>query len=142
MTIRSPEMEQTILERLMDGDSLRRICQEDGMPDRTTVLRWAESDDEFAAKYARARVIQAHTVNDDMQELEDKVLSGEVEPGAARVILGSKQWRAAKLLPKVYGEKVAVTGNDGKDLIPPTDPMDSARKIAFLLRSAIQKDEP
>jgi len=78
------------------------------MPDRTTVNRWLSVYDDFASKYARARVIQADHLQEDMADIEDRTLSGEIDPAAARVVLGSKQWRASKLAPKIYGDKQQV----------------------------------
>lgn len=41
-----------------------------------------------------------------MADLEERVLSGELEPAAARVVLESQRWRAIKVAPLVYGDKV------------------------------------
>lgn len=78
------------------------------MPDRTTVMRWLAIHDDFAAKYASARAMQADYLEEEMAEIEDRTLAGEVDPAAARAVLGSKQWRAAKLAPKKYGDKLDV----------------------------------
>lgn len=116
MTIRSPELEEAVLAGLMSGKSLVQVCRAVGMPDRTTVFRWMAADDEFATRCARARVIQADALEDDMASIEDRTLSGELDAAAARVVLSSKQWRASKLAPKKYGEKVQneISGPDGK----------------------------
>jgi hypothetical protein len=110
---RSPEIEETILSELMSGKSLVRICATDGMPDRVTVFRWMASDDEFATRCARARVIQADAIEDDMADIEERTLTGEINPAASRAVLASKQWRASKLSPKKYGDKVEHAGPDG-----------------------------
>lgn len=47
-----------------------------------------------------------------MSDIEDRTLSGSIDPAAARVVLASKQWRAAKLAPKRYGDKLAIGGAD------------------------------
>jgi hypothetical protein len=100
------ELVQTICQQLMAGKSLRRICEAEGMPDRVTVHRWMADKPDFATKYAHARIIQADALEEDMAEIEDKTLDGILDPAAARVVLGSKQWRAAKLAPKKYGDKL------------------------------------
>lgn len=97
---------EEICERLMQGRSLRQICADPEMPDRTTVVRWLAREEDFAAKYARARDVYADVMEEDMAEIEDRTLSGEIEPAAARVVLTSKQWRAAKLAPKKYGDRL------------------------------------
>lgn len=39
---------------------------------------------------------------------------------------------------KLLSDKVELTGKDGADLIPPTDPMEAVRRIAFALTQAAQ----
>lgn len=101
------ETRQIILDRIAAGESLRSVCEGEGMPDKATVLRWL-SDPEFATKYARARECQADVLFDGMADIEDKVIAGDLRPDAARVILDSQRWRAEKLKPKAYGSKVDI----------------------------------
>jgi len=107
----SDELAERICEQLADGQSLRAICAADGMPDRTTVMRWQASNPEFATKCARAREAQADHLFEGMAEIESGVLSGAVDAQAARVVLSSQQWRASKLRPKVYGDKTTLSGD-------------------------------
>lgn len=104
----TPEIGDAICDRLINMESLRSICLDPEMPTTKTVFNWADSNPDFFAKYARARYIQAHALENDMAEIEERVLSGELDAAAARAVLGSKQWRAAKLAPKVYGDKMEV----------------------------------
>lgn len=100
------EIRETILSRIADGESLRAICRDDGMPGRETVREWLASDEDFRAKCARAREEQADVLFEDMADIEERTLSGEIKADVARVVLSSRQWRAAKLKPKVYGDKI------------------------------------
>lgn len=102
-----------ICERIASGESLRAICRGDGMPARMTVLRWLNSNDDFVSKCARAREIGADALEEDMVDIERDTLSGKLDPAAARVVIASKQWRAAKHAPKKYGDKqtVELTGD-------------------------------
>lgn len=93
----------------MDGESLRTICASKGMPSRRTVMRWRDEMPEFAAKCARAREEQAHAIFEQIQEVADKGNPEDVQRAKLRV--STMQWRAAKLLPKVYGDKVEVDLN-------------------------------
>lgn len=102
----SQECADLICDRVADGQSVRRICSDDDMPNRSTVLRWLDQFPEFAAKHARARVLQADVLDEDMADIEDRTLNNEIDPAAARVVLGSKQWRAARMAPKKYGDRV------------------------------------
>lgn len=120
------EVADKILERLATGESLRAICSDEGMPDRQTVIRWVIEDrDGFAAKYARAREIQAEVWVDDMAAIADDGTNDWMEKVSARgeaigwtvngeavarskLRLEQRRWYAEKLLPKKYGAKLAV----------------------------------
>jgi hypothetical protein len=97
---------------IADGDSLRQICARAGMPSRETVRVWLENSPDFRAKYARAREEQGHSIHDEIHELERDLLTKKVAPDVARVALASKQWRASKLNPKVYGDRITHQGDD------------------------------
>jgi hypothetical protein len=100
----------------MDGKSLVKICEEDGMPSRRTVLYWLDEKPEFCAKCARAREMQADLMDDGVIDL---IRTTRPETAASdRVKLAAMQWRASKLAPKKYGDltKHEVTGADGGPL--------------------------
>lgn len=68
-------------------------------------------------------------------ELGDLVPAYTFESGAVL--------KGAELLGKhlkMFTDKTELTGKDGKDLIPPSDPQDTARRIAFLLAQAVNKE--
>lgn len=44
----SEELADIICERPADGESLRSICLNDGMPNKATVFRWLAAHEEFA----------------------------------------------------------------------------------------------
>ena len=54
----SPELTDLICERLLDGTSLRQICQDKNMPARSAIIVWLAKHKEFARKYMIARQIQ------------------------------------------------------------------------------------
>jgi len=99
------EKADEIVSRLLSGESMRKICRDDHMPNRQTVIRWQLANADFAAKCARAREQRADDDFDRMSEIEDDTLSGAIDPQVARVVLSSMQWRTAKLAPKKYGDK-------------------------------------
>ncbi len=100
---------EIIVSRLCDGESLRQICADPGMPSRHTVMRWQESNPDFATKCARAREWQADYMDDLVMETA-KACTPESAP-ADRVKISAYQWRASKLAPKKYGDKIAVGGD-------------------------------
>lgn len=108
---RTEEIEERILAGLIDGMSMVQICEQEGMPNRRTVMRWMEADEGFASRCARAREMQADFMDDKIIELIETVTPENAT--AARVKLAALQWRASKLAPKKYGDKIEqhITGS-------------------------------
>lgn len=106
------EIQDRVVDAIQTGRSLRQVCSDDGMPDFRTVQRWIVSDGQFAVKYTRARVAQADTLFDRMEAVEEAVTAGTMDSHAARVVLDSMRWRASKLAPKVYGDRLDVSVTD------------------------------
>lgn len=129
-----PETRDEILKRIAEGESLRAICRDDGMPDVATVTRWLDGEPDFASKYARAREAQADVIFDGMADIESRVSMGDLRPDAARVVLESQRWRAEKLKPKVYGSKTSVEHSGSLHLTKSDEELDreiAAKKAAL-----------
>lgn len=62
---------RAICERLADGEYLRVICREDGMPSWRTVYDWIETRPDFAARIARARDMGADAIAEETLEIID-----------------------------------------------------------------------
>lgn len=116
------ELATEICMRLMDGESLRNICKDEHMPNKSTVFRWLEKEGHpFATKYARAREIQCEEFVDELIEIADDASLDEL-PGLiegttvlnrdnihrSKLRIETRQWVASKLLPKKYGSFKAV----------------------------------
>ena len=67
----SPELTDLICERLLDGTSLRQICQDKNMPARSAIIVWLAKHKEFARKYMIARQIQIDCLLGDMLDIAD-----------------------------------------------------------------------
>lgn len=82
------------------------------MPERHTVVDWLTLHPEFAPKYAQSRESQADFMDDRILDVADA--STDKTANADRVRIGAYQWRAARLQPKKYGDKVhkEITGAD------------------------------
>lgn len=111
-----------ICEALAEGHSLRAICAADEMPAKSTVFKWLREQKTFSDQYARAREAQADCLFDDILEIADDGRNDTYTDDEGRtrtdhdVIARSKlrvdarKWMAAKLRPRVYGEKLAIGG--------------------------------
>jgi hypothetical protein len=112
----SREVADFLCERIMEGKSLRAACSTVGMPSFQTVIKWLASEDpkfaSFREQYVRAREVQAELLADEMIEIADEATDSH-SANAARVRVDTRKWVAAKLLPKKYGDRVAISGVEG-----------------------------
>lgn len=100
----------SICARLSNGETLRAICRDEGMPRESTVRAWALDDvGGFYAHYARAREIGYAGLADELAEIAD----GTGDPARDRLRVDTRKWLLSKALPKVYGDKVEHTGPNG-----------------------------
>ena len=118
-SIYSDELATTICRRLAEGESLRRICDDEDMPCKSSVLGWLleEKHDGFLDQYARAREMQAEIFFEEAIEIAD----GGGKDGAAgdddnvkvardRVRVDIRKWAMSKMAPKKYGDKIQHEG--------------------------------
>lgn len=105
-----------ICDQISEGLSLRTICRQEGMPSISTVMKWLTEQPAFSEQYARARESQADALTEEMLD-EARQASGLDAAGvqAKRLLIDTLKWRAGKLKPKVYGDKVQteITGANG-----------------------------
>jgi SLT domain-containing protein len=129
----SPEIVETILARIADGQPLRAICRDENMPNYSTFYDWVNADKDLAQRFARAREIGQDVLSEQCLEIADDerhdwVLSqkgevtNEVAIGRAKLQIWTRMQLLAKWNPKKYGDKVTQehTGADGSALIPPS----------------------
>jgi len=101
----SDELVDRICEWISEGKSLRSFCRIEGNPGFQTVLDWLNDDDKlyFRSKYARAREIQAEVMADELLEIADDTKPDQLKLAHDKMKIETRQWIAAKLLPKKYG---------------------------------------
>jgi hypothetical protein len=152
----SPELLTTIIERIAQGGTLLRICEEDGMPNRQTFHEWLKKVDGARERYDAAvahrteRYVEEITgISDDGYNdtyIDEKTGERKVIPDVvarSKLRVDSRKWIASKLIPHKYGEKVTteVTGANGNPLIPENNDLDTARRVAFLLAQGVKSNE-
>ena len=113
------EVECEILARIIGGESIVQICgseRDSFTPSERTFYEHLASDIVFSQRYARAREAQGHREADEIRKIADDATPENV--AVARLQIDARKWRAAKLAPKVYGDKITNehTGADGGPL--------------------------
>jgi len=138
-SIFSEEIAAAIVDRIMEGRSLRSICKEDDMPGISTVIRWLADDRSeqfraFRAQYEAAKREQADVLADEIVEIADDgsndwmarhdpenpgyIANGE-HIQRSRLRCDVRKWVASKLKPKRYGEHLDLT-SDGRQIEMPS----------------------
>lgn len=110
----SPELFNTICERIAEGETLSDICAAPDMPSRRSFYDWKDATPERASQYARAREALADLEFDKTAKIIDACTPESA--AADRVKLNGRQWRAMILDRRRFGEKVAVGGDPGNPL--------------------------
>lgn len=112
------ETADAICEQIASGKSLRAICAAEDMPATSTVCKWLGQQSAFAEQYARAREAQADALFDEILDIADESANDFTEGKNGETVVNSeaiarsrlrvdaRKWMAAKLRPKVYGDKV------------------------------------
>ena len=114
---------ERILDAVADGSSLKKICDEPGMPHRATWVRWMDSIDGLSSRYARACQMRADVLADDLAELCESALEPTLEDehgrmridnarvNAIKLIIDTRKWAASKLHREKWGDAPAASVN-------------------------------
>jgi hypothetical protein len=98
-----------ICSRIAAGESIAKISRDDAMPHAATLWRWIYDDALFRDAYTRAVQARSMVQADEIRDLTEKAIKGEIPPDVARVVIDAAKWTAARLLPKIYGERQEVS---------------------------------
>lgn len=134
-----------IIERMCEGESLRSICSDEGMPNMSTVILWKSKHEEFSKQYETAMQSRAQHLFDEMLEIADDSSKDKIVDengnertntevvGRSRLRVDTRKWALSKMIPKLYGDKVEqiVSNPDGESFrtqstwtVQPVAPLD------------------
>ena len=120
--ILTTEIENQIVNQLMTGVPLSKICKDQKMPSLSKVYNWLKTNKEFSKNLLQARRIGAQSYIDSAIEELEKADNKNIM--VVREKLQMCRWMASKLIP-IYGDKqqiiqdtkVEITWNEpNKDL--------------------------
>lgn len=135
-SIYTQELADSICAKLAEGESMRTICRDEGMPDMSTVFRWLRTDQEFCKQYARAKQESADAMAEEILDISDngsndwmEVQYGETEAWKAngeaiqrsKLRVDTRKWLMSKMKPKRYGDQLDVTSGGDKIVFMPTE---------------------
>lgn len=138
-----------ICHRMINGESLTAICKDAHMPSRVTVYDWMEAHPEFRTRCVRAREGLADFLVDEIEELAKSTTEENVN--SMKVKISTKQWRAMKMAPRIYGDRTTteITGPNGGAIqinaqrVVALENMDeeSLQQLEQVLKQALSKPE-
>lgn len=131
-----------ICERLATGrESLREICNDNGMPSPDRVMAWVEFPDEekrpgFVQRFIEARKIGWLLMGEDILDIADdnsndiikrkvRDRNGNIQEidvenplniQRAKLKIETRKWLLSKVLPQVYGDKIEVKHDISEDM--------------------------
>jgi len=119
------QVEDVFFMRISDGEPLKAVCREPGMPSAPIVFQRLTSDPEFQSRYAHARAVQADMIADEVLEIADDgrndwmerhgrdaegwLLNGE-HTARSRLRIDARKWYLEKIAPKKYGNAMRIDG--------------------------------
>ncbi len=125
----SLEMVAEVCGHIAEGCTLRKIAAINGMPGRTTILRWLARHEDFRVQYARACELRLESFADEIIDISDDgsndYVAREGQDGQlsmvpdhdhiarSRLRVDSRKWLMVKLLPKKYGGTLDGEGGNG-----------------------------
>lgn len=134
----SLELAEQICERVANGQGLVKICKEDAMPHRSTVMRWIFKNKEFCDMYTHARELQADFYFEEILEISDgsegdtyedekgNIRTDHEVVNRSRLRVDTRKWMVARLAPKKYGDQAA--GSEAMQITVNNVPTKTSRK--------------
>jgi hypothetical protein len=107
-----------VCELIIEGFSLRAICEKADMPSRRSMFYWLQNNPEFRERYEIARLMQVEYWAHEIIEIADDASGDFVinERGEriveheninrARLKIDARKWLMSKLHPQRYGDRV------------------------------------
>lgn len=102
----TPEIITEIAQRLAEGEPLAEICRSQGMPNPSTVWRWAQNDAVIAQVIAGAREDGEERITADIRKVARGIkgyTTGDVQRD--KLVVDTDLKLLAKWNPKKYGER-------------------------------------
>lgn len=118
-TTYTPELAALICDAIAStSKGIRRLSSEnESFPNPDTIYRWIKEYKEFSDQYARAKRHQVEVIVDEIMEIADETSQDAIEDPEgkirhnkehihrSRLRIDTRKWLAAKLAPKLYGDK-------------------------------------
>ena len=100
-----PDFWEQLWEHLAEGNTLRSFISGSEVP-YGVLWRKMQSDPVLMERYEIVRNARALANAERIEALADKVETEQIDPNAAKVAMGARQWLAERMDPKRWGNKI------------------------------------
>lgn len=109
MSAKTPdEVLQKFLERVASGEPVTRVCKDPAMPAWVTISTRIAADPDFEQQYRLALEFRGMVLADELDDIKREAKTGLIDPASARVAADILKWQAARMTPKMYGDRQQV----------------------------------
>lgn len=144
----APELALAICEGIASGMSLKKLCEQQGMPTRQTVYKWLSVYPKFFDAYERAREISAQSIEDEALDMARVLVDANDFTGtkvqAYNIAMQQLRWSASHRDPARYGThtnvsntvpiQITTTLNLGQDGVKAVDNTTSVYSVSVDIR--------
>jgi hypothetical protein len=111
----SEELAGILCALISQGNSLKTIGAMQGMPCARTVFIWLHSKPDFREAYDQAQKQRTYAIAEECFEIADDPSNWQTKElvQAARMRIDTRKWFLARMDPRRYGDKVALTDPNG-----------------------------
>lgn len=96
--------EDDVIVKIENGETLTRIAADVGK-DKSMLSRWLAADEQRSARAREARIVAASSW-DESAEDEIRNATDSFQLSRAKELAHHYRWRASKIAPKLYGDKL------------------------------------
>ena len=148
-TLLTESMADAICGRMETGESLRSICRDDAFPTLGAVIKWLANDanKSFRLQYAHSRQVGLEVMADEVLNIADqepvKTTDGKIDNAGVqhqRLRVDTRKWILSKQLPKVYGDRTILAGDEDAPLNPLTN-NERAAQAAKIINEAVERSK-
>lgn len=110
----TPELVDKICDEIAGGSSIKDVCALPWSPSEPSIYRQMAKDAEFANRINKARMAQQDHEVEACVRMADEATTEDWQ--VVKLRIWARQWRASKLAPKRYGDKLELSGDEKNPL--------------------------
>lgn len=135
-----------VIKAIEKGASLRAALRDKPAPSSSTFSDWLEKDEQMAKRYARATLLRAEVIFDDILNIADENYKDTYidELGVertnhdvvqrSRLRVDARKWYLSKMHPTKYGDKLDVTSGNKALAVPAV--------IGMVIKNEVKTETP